>query len=262
MRRTALGALLVSLALGAGHATGEVFQKEGLRVRASVDFAPRALPRERTAPITVRLGGQIGTATGAQPPALSKLSIAVNRASRISVAGLPTCTAARLQQTTTEAALSACRPARVGHGSFAADIDFPEDRVISASGNVLAFNARIGERPGMLLHFYISSPVKAALILPLRISHRPGELGTVLSTHIPTLAAGLGHVTELHLTLGRRYAFRGERRGFLNARCAAPEGFTGGPFQLAKLTLAFVGGRRVEGSIERACRVRRAGARR
>lgn len=256
MRRIALGALLVSLALGVGHATGEVFQEEGLRVWTSVDFAPRALPRERPAPVTVQLGGRIGTASGAPPPALSKLSIAINRASRISVAGLPACTAARLQQTTTEVALSACRPALVGHGSFAADVDFPEGHIVSASGKALAFNARVGGRPGMLLHFYISSPVKAALILPLQISHRKGELGTVLSTHIPTLAAGLGHLTELHLKLGRRYAYKGERRGFLNARCAAPEGFTGGPFQLAKLTLLFADDRRVEGSIERSCRVR------
>jgi len=262
MRRIVAGAALVTLVLGVGFARGLPIQKEGIRVRANAEFAPRTLPGNRLAPVTVQVGGRIEAVDGSAPPVLAKLSIAINRASRISVAGLPTCTAARLQQTTSHAALASCRPALVGNGSFAADVDFPEDHTVSVSGRALAFNARVGKRPGILLHFYVSSPVKAALILPLTITHRKGELGTVLSAHVPTLAAGLGHITELHLKLGRRYSYRGERRGFLNARCAAPPGFTGGPFQLAELSLDFVGGKHVDGTIERACRVRKAGARR
>lgn len=261
--RMALAAALALVALGGAAARGEVFQHEALRVSVDAQLTPRTLPRERPAPVTVRLGSEISTADGTRPPALRDISIAVNRAGRLSAVGLPTCTIASVQQTTTEAALAACRPALVGHGTFGAKVDFPEGPAIPAAGKVLAFNARLGGRPGMLLHFYGSSPVQAAFVLPLAVSHRRrGKFGTILSTRIPELAAGLGHVTELHLTLGRRYTFDGERHSFLSASCAAPAGFTAGIFELARATLSFADGRQVVAPISRDCRVRRAAVRR
>src|SRR5204863_9113169 len=103
------------------------------------------------APITVRLGGSIGTTDGSSPPALRELSVAVNRAGTLSATGLSTCTASALQQTTTEAALAACPGALVGHGTFGANIDFTGTPLIPARGKVLVFNARVEGRPGMLL---------------------------------------------------------------------------------------------------------------
>jgi hypothetical protein len=256
MRRLAIAALLVSTVV-ATVAQGEPLQKESLRVEFDASVAPRSLPRERPAPVTVRLGGAIRTVDGSSPPALRELSIDFNRAGRLSVEGLPTCTANRLQQTTTEAALAACRGALVGHGSFGVDVDFPGAPVIPAHGKVLVFNALVHGRPGMLLHLYGSRPVRAAFVLPFVVSHlRQGKFGTAFSTRIPELASGLGHVTELKLQIGRRYGFEGKRRSVLSARCAAPEGFSAGIFELARARFSFADGRVVTGGLTRDCRVR------
>lgn len=256
MRRLAIAALLVPVVLVAV-ARGEVFEEDSIRVSFDASIAPHSLPREHPAPVWVRLGGSIRTSDGSRPPALRELSIAVNRAGRLSVAGLPTCTPAKLQQTTTEAALATCRDALVGHGSFGAHVDFPGAPTIPAKGKVLVFNARIHGQRGMLLHLYGSRPVRAAFVLPFTVSpiHR-GKLTTIFSTRIPELASGLGYITELQLEIGRRYGFRGKRRSFLSANCAVPAGFSVGIFELAEARFYFADGREVKGIVERNCRVR------
>jgi hypothetical protein len=258
MRRLALSAVLVLLALtGAVAARGELIQQGNLRVHFEGQLRPRALPREHRAPVSVSLEGRISTSDGTRPPQLREMSIAVNRAGVVSATGLPTCTAPELQQTTTEAALRACRPALVGHGRFAANVDFPGAPLIPAHGEVLAFNSRLHGRPGMLLHLYGSSPVRAAFVLPFEISHRPqGRYDAVFSTKIPELASDLGYVTELEMKIGRTYNYKGERRGFISASCAAPAGFAGAVFPLAKATFSFANGQRLATSLSRDCKVR------
>jgi hypothetical protein len=256
MRRTAIAVLLLAVSLTAV-AQGDPFQKESLRVDFNANIAPRSLPRERPAPVTLKLAGKIATTDGTRPPALSKLSIAFNRAGRISLEGLPVCSAGKIQQTTTEAALAACPGALVGHGSFSANVDFVGAPAIPAHGKVLVFNTRIHGRPSLLLHLYGSSPVRAAFVLPFTVSHLShGNFGVSLSTQIPRLASGLGYVTELKLEIGRRYGFAGRRRSVLSASCALPPAFTALVVSLAKARFSFDDGREVTGSIGRECRVR------
>ena len=78
----------------------------------------------------------------------------------------------------------------------------------------------------------------------------------MLSARIPTLAGGVGSVTEIELTIGRTYTYRGERRSFISASCAAPSGFTVAIFTLAGGTFFFADGKRIETSLARDCRVR------
>jgi hypothetical protein len=258
MRRQITAAALALTALAcAGTAQGELVQEGNLRVSFSGSLLPRALPRSRPAPVTVRLSGQVGTVDGSRPPQLRKISIAVNRAGQVSMAGLPTCTAPVLQQTSTEAALALCRPALVGHGHFAVNVDLPNTSLIPAHGQVLVFNTRSGGRSGLLLHLYGSSPVRATFVLPFEVSrHSQGRFGTVFSTKIPRIASDLGYVTDLDLTIGRRYRYAGKRRSFLSASCAAPAGFPGAIFELARGTFTFSGGQRLITSLESNCKVR------
>jgi len=109
----------------------------------------------------------------------------------------------------------------------------------------------------MLLHLYGSSPVRAAFVLPFEISHRRhGQYGAVFSTKIPELASDLGYVTEIEMKIGRTYNYKGERRSFLSASCAAPAGFPGGIFPLAKATFSFANGQRLTTGLSRDCKVR------
>jgi hypothetical protein len=248
-------ALTASIAVAAAQA--ELIQQGNLRVNFEARLLPRELPRERPAPVTVNLGGSVRTADGTRPPQLREMIVAVNRAGRISFEGLPTCTAPELQQTSTREALAQCRPALVGHGHFAANVDFPGAPLIPAQGKLLAFNGYVRGRPAMLLHLYGSSPVRAAFVLPFTISSRPrGDFGTVFSTKIPELASDLGYVTEIEMTIGRKYRAGGESRSYLSANCAAPAGFPGAIFQLARATFAFANGQRVSTGLSRDCKVR------
>jgi len=258
MRRLLIAtAAACCLSIAAAAAQGQIVQKENVRVTFDGALLPRSLPRERLAPVTVHLDGRVASVDDTPPPQLRQISVAVNRAGRLSVAGLPTCPASTLQQTSSATALSACRNALVGHGRFAAAVDFPGAAVIPATGRVLVFNARRHGKPAMLLHLYGSSPVRAAFVLPFEISRRSkGQFGTVFSAEIPRLASDLGYVTEIELAIGRKYRYAGKARSFLSASCAAPDGFSGAVYQLAKATFAFPKGQRLTSKLTGNCRVR------
>lgn len=257
MRRLALTAVLL-VCLPAGVAAARQFVQQGtLRVAFEAQLLPHALPRERNAPVTVNLSGAIRTTDGSTPPQLREISIAMNRAGVVSAKGLPSCRAPELQQTSTEAALAICRNALVGRGHFAANVDFPGAPVFPARGTVLVFNSSTKNRPGLLLHLYGSSPVRAAFVLPFRITRKSeGRFGTIFTTHIPRIASDKGYVTDISLTIGRTYRYQGAQRSFISASCAAPAGFTIVPYELARATFAFAGGQRLTSKLPGDCRVR------
>ena len=255
-RLVIVAVLLASALFGASVTRGELSQNGNLRISFGGDFAPRSLPRDRFAPVTVSIEGAISTTDGSHPPALSRFEIALNRNGRLSTRGLPVCTGPALQSTTTEAALARCRPALVGHGSFKADVQATE-ATTPARGTILIFNARLKGRPALLLHFYGTVPVRATFVLPLLIGHRSaGPFGTVLATKIETLAGGAGSITEIDLSIGREYAYRGQRRSFISASCAAPAGFPGAVFTFARGSFYFADGRQIHTTLTRDCRVR------
>jgi len=258
MRRLAIAVVLATgLLTVAVVAQGEVYRQGNLRVSFDGRLLPRSLPRDHPAPVTVHLDGSVGTLDGSRPPQLREMSVAMNRAGRLSVDGLPTCTAPQLQQTSSEAAMDVCGDALVGHGRFAAKVDFADAPLIPAQGKVLVFNSRAGGKPAMLLHLFGSTPVRAAFVLPFKITQNSkGEFGTVFSTKIPVLASDLGYVTDIELTIGRTYSYAGKRRSFLSASCAAPAGFPGAIYQLAKTIFTFADGTHLTSRLTRDCVVR------
>jgi hypothetical protein len=251
-----LAAILLGL-LGGGLAQAELSQDGNLRISFSGDFAPHSLPRDRLAPVTVEVKGAISTTDGSHPPALRRIEIALNRSGKLSTQGLPACTGAVLQATSTEIALKRCGPSLVGRGGFKADVQFPGVGLVPAGGTMLAFFGKKAGKPALMLHLYATAPVRTTFILPLTISRRgKGRFGTILSAPIPTLAAGLGSITEIDLRIGRNYTYRGQRRSFISASCAAPAGFTGAIFLLARGSFYFAGGQKLDTTLARDCRVR------
>jgi type 1 fimbria pilin len=257
--RRRLATLALLLALGgalAAAAEAEVVQSGNVRVNFHGSFAPQALPRATPAPITVEVEGKISTTDGSQPPPLRRLRVELNSAGQIDTRGLAACTAAALQSTDSELALERCRPAQVGSGSFEARVQF-SGTPIPVDGRALVFNGVVGGRAGMLIHIYIARPVQITLVIPLKISHGEGKFGTVLDAKVPKLAGGFGAITELQLKIGRRFSYRGERRSYLSAACAAPRGFPGITFSLARGTFSFAGGRTLHAVLSRNCEVRK-----
>lgn len=235
--------------------SAETIQKDGLRVTFDADFAPRDLPRLRPAPVNVQVQGKIATTDGSHPPPLRRLEVLLNRNGRIYSKGLPVCTAPALQSTSTQTALARCRPALVGRGSFRAEVTL--GRQIPTGGRILAFNSRRQGRQALILHLFAGVPVRFTLVVPLVIGHRrEGNFGTILRARIPRLGGGLGSVTEIDLTIGRRYDFGGERRSYVSAACGAPAGFTEVPFPFAKGIFRFEGHAQIGETLTRVCRVR------
>ena len=252
-----LCALVALGLLGAGLAQGELRQAGNVRISFSGDFAPQSLPRDRLAPISVHVRGAITTTDGTHPPPVRRVEIGLNRNGKLTTVGLPACTGQLLQSTSTKSALQRCRPSLVGSGRFGAVVEFPATDPFPASGRALAFFGKSGGGQTLFLHLYITAPVQTTFIVPLRI-RRGGEgaFGTTLAARIPTLAGGLGSVTELDLTIGRTYTYRGQRHSFISAACAAPAGFTMGSFPLARGSFFFEDGRKIETTLARTCRVR------
>jgi hypothetical protein len=258
LRRLAtLVLLLAATGALAAVARAEVIQSGDVRINFSADFSPRSLPREQPAPITVEVGGKISTADGSHPPPLRQLRVELNSAGRIETRGLPACTAPLLQSTSSELALAHCRPALVGTGTFQAQLQFSGAPII-VNGRALVFNGLVHGRAGMLIHIYIAAPVRVTLVIPLAITRPGGRFGTVLTTNVPSLAGGFGSITQLQLKIGRRYTYRGARRSYLSAACAAPAGFPGAVFPFARGTFTFSGGRTLHTVLTRDCQVRKA----
>lgn len=252
----ALIAALAVMALCASLAQGELSQSGDLRLSFDGGFVPRALPRDRLAPVSFDVEGKISTTDGTHPPPLRRIHIGLNGDGKLTTAGLPLCHSGELQSTSPAGALAACRGALVGRGTLEATVALDNEDV-HVAGSILAFTGRRAGQPSLLLHLYVAVPVSATLILPLTISHRPNQrFGTVLSGAVPKLAGGLGSITQIDLRVGRIYRSGGKRRSYISASCAAPAGFSTAVFPFARGTFYFAGGRRIVTALTRECHVR------
>src|SRR5260370_22216572 len=94
----AIAARLVPAA--AGSALAIRIQVGNIVVTGDGGFTPTALPKNVDAPITIFGHGKIGTADGTLPPVLKTIQFEFDRHGSVETAGLPVCTAAKLQTTT------------------------------------------------------------------------------------------------------------------------------------------------------------------
>lgn len=255
-RITLLLGALAALLLAAGVAGAEPAQNGNIRVRFDAKVAPKALPRHEAAPVAVTLGGRVGTTDGSTPPQLRRLEIAINAKGQLDRTGLPSCRLQDIQPASTENALRACGQAKVGKGSFSADVRIPEQSPFPSAGKMTAFNGTEDGHPVIFAHVYGTDPVPTSFTLPLRISRAKGRFGTVLSASLPGVTSEVAVVKGISLTLQRRYRYRGERRSYLSATCPAPKGFPGALYPLARVRFSFEGGPSVGSTIVRSCRVR------
>jgi hypothetical protein len=257
-RRLPIFVLAALLALSVGAAAWAAVEKKGnILVHFDADFSPHSLPRERPAPIEVRIKGAVSTSDGSHPPPLQWLEVELNRNGRLYTNGLPSCSPALLQSTSSREAKARCGGAIVGRGSFAADLSLGSAKPITANGEIIAFNGRRAGKPALLLHFFGGVPVRFTLVVPLRIGHREaGEFGTVLRARIPKLVNGFGSITQINLSLGRRWTFAGKRRSYLSAACNAPTGFTVVPFSFARARFRFENHPEFRSTLTTSCRVR------
>ena len=249
-------ALLAALAIGlAGLAYGERSQRGNLIVSRDGRLAPLKLPRDREAPVSVRVEGGLQTADRATLPRVTRVELGLPSEASISTRGLPVCRPQRLRNTTAGDALSACRGALVGQGWIASDVVLPNQAPFSMRTHLLAFNGRVGGRRAVIVHAAATNPPTAA-VLPFVVRRGRGRFGTVLVARLSEAVGPWPRFARFQLTLSRRYAYGGRHRSYLSASCPIPPRFTAGFFSFAKVSFTLVGGREISTSIARSCRSR------
>jgi hypothetical protein len=240
-------------------AASTVTQSENLRVTVNSKLSPKKLPREGSAPISVTIGWQIDTADGTPPPKLKTLRIEINRNGRFDYAGLPTCPVAKIQPATTQRALSNCRAALVGQGSFGAEIALKgqEGESYDTTGKLLVFNGEDKGKPVLFGQIYSAHPFATSFVIPFKVSKiAKGAYGTALTTTLPKTLRSWGNLTAIEMKLSRRYGFQGKRHSYISASCPAPKGFSLASFRLARTAFSFNGGKELESTVTGDCRVR------
>lgn len=248
----------VSAAIGTGaaeRASAERQQRGNLVMSLDGELSPLRLPRDRPAPVAVRLAGKLWTEDGSTLPRVTTLELALPRQGVLDVRGLPGCSPRRLRYSTTAQAHAACGPALVGHGRIDAEIVLPGQEPFAIHARLLAFNARLGGRPAVVVHAFTPEPATIAVV-KFRIRRGEGQLGTTLVAKLPRALGPWPRVASFDMTLSRRFTYRGEPRSYLKASCPVPPRLTAGFFSLARASFELVGGRRIGTAITRGCRAR------
>lgn len=248
LRLLALLGSVVLLTLGAlsSLASGEVSQKNGVRVAVQGSLAPSKLPRTGSAPVAVSISGHIDSLGEGTLPQLQKMTVAINSAGRLDLHGIPHCRIGHINPSTNEEALAACGSSLIGEGSFSADVKLPEQSPFPSEGRLLAFNGTIGGKPAIFGHIYGTKPLPTSFVLPFRVKQTKGTFGTVLEAAFPRATGEWGYVTGISLNLNKKR--------FLSAGCPAPKGISRAPFPLMKTSFSFAGGLKLDNTLTRSCK--------
>jgi hypothetical protein len=246
------------LAIAAGSApaaSADSFSIGNVRLDLDSSISPSKLPQKKRVPATLKFHLGITANDGGRPPALQDVSLDFNRAGITDIKGLAKCNEAKLANTTTEAALAACRKALLGRGLAIAAIEFPDQAPFDANAPVLVFNAgKVGGQQKIVSQSYALTPAPTTFIVPVSIEKGKGIYGTHVEFRIPEISSGYGSLRSLDIQVGRRWKVRKVRRSYITARCPV-KGVTIQPF--AHAAVNFSDGAAGEGTIFRACRVAR-----
>jgi hypothetical protein len=251
----ALAALVLVGGLAAGLARGERTQKGNLIVTLDGDLSPAELPRDRVAPVAIRLSGGVTTTDGSTLPRVTEIELRLPRQGVVSTKGLPLCSQRKLRDATRAKALANCRAALVGSGRMRADVLLPNQDPFRVQTDLLVFNGRVAGRRAMLVHGVAAKPPTSA-VLPFVFRRGSGRLATLLVAKLPPSLGPWPHFARFEMNLFRRYTYRGRERSYLSASCPTARKFPVNYFTFAQASFSLAGGRRIVTEIVRSCRAR------
>ena len=258
MRIKALFISLVLCALAlAGPASAELTQQGKLLVGFNGGLSPKTLPRNKPAPVAVKVEGDIKTTQGAPLPQLRTITVAINRAGRLYDKGLPTCNVDAIQPATEAEAQTLCHRSIVGSGHVSLQAHIQGQHSFPVEGKLLAFNGPKKHGKKIVLAQVYSDDPPGAFVLTFTLKKQPGLFGTVMSTTLPAEAMGWAYLTHFDMTLDRSYRHKGVVHSYVSAACSAPAGFPGAVFPFAKASFGFAGGQKLRTTVVRSCRVGR-----
>lgn len=219
-------------------------------VSATASITPRALPAHGGAPVSITSITRIKTTDGEQPQTLKQLVFSFDKHGSIETKGLPTCTLAKLANTTPALARKRCPGAIVGEGMGRADVRLPGQAPTEISSPITFFNAPpVGGQPSLIAHGYEQVPEPKALLVPITIERvNGGRYGFRATIELPEIAGGYGAATLAKATIGKTWKRGGKTVGYTNAYCS------GGRLQVYG-TLTFTDGSFFPGTLTSPCHV-------
>lgn len=201
-----------------------VIQEGNLELILNGGFKPTKLPKNKLAPIHLKIEGEINSIDGKHLPPLEEVIVETDKNGAINAKGLAKCTARKLTARTTAAAKKVCKAAKVGEGKTDVEIEFAEQSPFIVHSKLLAFNGGIkGGKTTIFIHAYLTVPVPAAVVTTVKVSkiHR-GRYGTKSVATIPPIAGGYGSVKKFQLEFSRTFIYRHKKQSYLLAKC--PDG--------------------------------------
>jgi hypothetical protein len=218
-----LAILLLACALGAAVAgAAALVETSEVRIKVNAAFQPRDLPVKSFAPVQFSGSLEVAKPGGGQPPALDRIVLDFDRDGRLDVAGLPTCAPESIAQASVEEARRICKGAIVGKGEIEALVALPvSGNLVPTSSPLTLFNGpRVEGKATVIVHARTTVPATQTYAFTVPIEKRPGEFRYRATVDIPPLAGGLGAVTKISATIGRRYSAGGKQRSYVAARCS------------------------------------------
>jgi hypothetical protein len=250
LRTVAIAVCACSVLIAAGaRAEPALVEVGNLVLRADGGFKPRALPKRHFAPIDFHGRVEVAAKNGGHPSALEGAIIDFDRDGRFTPGTLPACAPEAVSDASPEQARQLCGGAIVGSGHVRVSIALPGGPVQTGSALTLFNGPRREGEPTVVLHTQITVPATQTLTTVVPIERRRGRFRFRATLAIPPIAGGLGSLTHLDVTVGRRFNVDGQPRSYLAARCADGVIQTHGRF-------TFADGTAVDGSVERSCDVR------
>jgi hypothetical protein len=224
MRRTSIkAAALVGLValVACASAYAVKIEIDHTVVSATAAISPRALPAHANAPVQVQSVTRIKTTNGSPPPTLREIVFIFDKNGSVNTTGLPTCTLAKLAETTPAVARKRCAGAIVGEGVGQAEVDMPGRAPVDISSPLTFFNAPpVGGRPSLIAHAYETIPVPKAVLVPFSIERiHQGRYGFQVKIQVPEIAGGFGSATLAKATIGKTWKVGGKTVGYTNAHC-------------------------------------------
>ncbi len=201
----------------------------------AVKLTPQKLSKKKAEPVTL----DVTTATTTTNPAPTKArrfrpsrrSSTSPKGTTIFSKGYPTCDAGLLQNTSTEAALEACKKAKIGGGKGTADLVGRRQNLPGDDDDHGLQRRALGRQAGdPAAHLQpVADPDDAG---PGRRGEQPqqGRLRAAPRRTIPLIAGGQGAITGFHVKIFKTFRYKGKKRSYVSATCPTKKLKTRGKF--------------------------------
>jgi hypothetical protein len=230
----AVGVATVTAAYAVAAKSPTLTGADGNTQSIAVNITPNKRSATKPQPVTLDVKTATDSTTSANgvPSPAKRAIVDFPKGLSIFSKGYPTCDAAKLQNTSTEAAEEACKKAKLGVGEGTADLVVGV-KVFPVKTAIVAYNGKPqGGKPVVLLHNYSQSPVQTTLVLTGVVKKFNKEgFGARLDVSIPLIAGGQGALTSFGVKIAKTFKYKGKKHGYIEATCPTKKWKARGKFE-------------------------------